>query len=105
MIADAPKRPFDEPWHAGAFALAVHLNERGMFTWPEWSEAFSTNLAGSPDPIEGSDDYYRIWLDTVVDLARQRGGASAEEVEAMKQSWADAYANTPHGKPVRLAGA
>ena len=104
MKAGAPPRPFDEPWHAGAFALAVHLNERGMFTWPEWSEALSANLAASAGPVEGGDDYYRVWLDTVLGMAAERGGASAEEVEAMKARWTAAYEATPHGEPVRLEG-
>ena len=30
---------FREPWEAQAFALAVALHERGVFTWPEWAQA------------------------------------------------------------------
>jgi hypothetical protein len=29
---------FREPWEAEAFALAVSLNERGLFTWKEWAK-------------------------------------------------------------------
>ena len=29
---------FSEPWQAEAFALAVSLNERGIFTWSEWAQ-------------------------------------------------------------------
>ncbi len=35
------ERVFAEPWEAQAFALAVALNERGLFTWPEWASAFA----------------------------------------------------------------
>ena len=105
MTGPMPPRPFDAPWHAGAFALAVHLSERGMFTWPEWSEAFAANLAESTDPIAGGDDYYRVWLDTVMRLTAERGGASPGEIEAMKERWIAAYEATPHEEPVRLGNA
>ena len=41
-----PDRPFDEPWHAVAFAITVHLHDRGLFTWPDWADALSRALAG-----------------------------------------------------------
>ena len=82
--------------------MAVHLSERGMFTWPEWSEALAANIAESTDPIGGGDDYYRVWLDTVMQLAAERGGASHREIEGMKGRWIAAYETTPHGEPVRL---
>lgn len=103
MTRPAPPQPFAEPWHAGAFALAVHLSERDLFTWREWSEALGAGLAASDAPVEGGDDYYRVWLDTVTRLAAERGGVAADELEAMKARWAAAYGSTPHGEPVRLA--
>ena len=33
--------PFEEPWQAQVFALAVSLSERGLFTWGEWAEALA----------------------------------------------------------------
>ena len=36
---------FLEPWHAQVFALTVHLNEAGLFDWPDWTAAFSDTLA------------------------------------------------------------
>ena len=30
---------FEQPWQATAFALAVHLAERGAIPWSEWSAA------------------------------------------------------------------
>ena len=32
---------FREPWEAHAFAMAVTLHGRGLFTWPEWAETLS----------------------------------------------------------------
>ena len=43
-IRPDPYHPFESPWHAEAFALAVHLNEKGHFTWVEWSNILGKNL-------------------------------------------------------------
>ena len=34
---------FAEPWQAQAFALAVALNERGLFSWTEWAETLGAD--------------------------------------------------------------
>ena len=54
--------PFDEPWQAEVFALTTHLNESGLFTWPDWAERFGKALKESEEPIEGGHDYYTTWL-------------------------------------------
>ena len=48
---------FAEPWQAQAFAMALALHERGLFSWPEWAEALSTQItaaqaAGDADVLE-----------------------------------------------------
>ena len=44
--SSVPDEPvFAEPWEAQAFALAVSLSERGVFTWSEWTEA----VAAAPE--------------------------------------------------------
>ena len=51
----APDEPvFKEPWEAEAFALAVSLQERELFTWGEWALALGDEIkraqaAGDPD--------------------------------------------------------
>ena len=35
---------FHEPWEAEAFALAVSLNERGLFTWKEWAATLGDEI-------------------------------------------------------------
>src|SRR5581483_3460572 len=35
---DAEGPVFREPWEAQAFAMALALHERGVFTWAEWAE-------------------------------------------------------------------
>ena len=38
---------FAEPWQAQAFAMAIQLHERGLFTWPEWAAALSAQIAAA----------------------------------------------------------
>ena len=105
----SPKKAFDAPWHAEVFALAVHLNEGGYFDWPEWAGRFGENLAaaktakiGVVEGLDGSDDYYEIWLQTLTELMQEKGLVDAKMLASIKAQWRDAYLTTPHGKPVHL---
>ena len=105
----SPKKAFDAPWHAEVFALAVHLNEGGYFDWPEWAGRFGENLAeaktakiGVVEGLDGSDDYYEIWLQTLTELIQEKGLVDAKMLASIKAQWREAYLTTPHGKPVHL---
>ena len=105
----SPKKAFDAPWHAEVFALAVHLNEGGYFDWPEWAGRFGENLAaaktakiGVVEGLDGSDDYYQIWLQTLTELMQEKGLVDAKMLASIKAQWREAYLTTPHGKPVHL---
>ena len=105
----SPKKAFDAPWHAEVFALAVHLNEGGYFDWPEWAGRFGENLGaaktikiGVGDGLDGSDDYYQIWLQTLIELMQEKGLVDAKMLTSIKAQWREAYLTTPHGKPVHL---
>lgn len=98
---DAEGPVFAEPWQAQAFALAVQLHEQGAFTWPEWAQALSARLAAAAEGDDGSR-YYEHWLAALEDLASAKRLAERPEMAARKAAWADAYARTPHGKPVEL---
>jgi nitrile hydratase accessory protein len=105
----SPEKVFDAPWHAEVFALAVHLNEGGYFDWPEWAGRFGENLAaaktvkiGVGEGLDGSDDYYQIWLQTLIELMQKKGLVDAKMLASIKAQWREAYLTTPHGKPVHL---
>ncbi|MGB7243750.1 MAG: nitrile hydratase accessory protein [Sulfitobacter sp.] len=102
--ADAPTPVFAEPWHAQIFALTVHLNEAGQFSWPNWAERFGATLArqGLARDLDGGDDYFNAWLETLESFAIDKGFAEAFEMAQVKQAWERAYLSTPHGDPVRL---
>ena len=47
MPQDCGEPVFAEPWQAQAFAMALALHQRGLFTWSEWADALSTQIVGS----------------------------------------------------------
>ena len=74
---------FREPWQAEAFALALSLNARGLFTWKEWATTLGDEIkkaqaAGDPDTAalgKGDDPQ---WLYTVVFDSRELWGENAD---------------------------
>ena len=106
-----PEQVFAAPWHAEVFALAVHLNEAGHFCWAEWSRCFGKNLTGTRSNmasgdggqgLDGSGDYYQIWLQTLIEIMQEKGIVDLETLDALKAQWINAYTQTPHGHPVTL---
>lgn len=101
---DADGPVFREPWEAKAFAMAVRLAEDGVFTWPEWTEALSSEIAtareaGDPDM---GDTYYMYWMRALEALVARKSGIDASDIGHQAEAWRDAYLNTPHGQPVEL---
>jgi nitrile hydratase accessory protein len=95
---------FREPWEAQAFALAVSLNQRGLFTWKEWAATLGDEIkkaqaAGDPDTGE---TYYRHWLNTLERIVAEKGLADARTLARTRYAWERACARTPHGTPIAL---
>ena len=96
---------FAEPWQAQAFAMALELHRTGHFSWTEWAEHLSAEIAAareSGDPDRG-DTYYHHWLAALEKLVSEKGLASAAELDERKQQWDIAARHTPHGRPIELA--
>ena len=89
---------FAEPWQAQAFALAVSLNERGLFSWSEWVEQFSSEISQDGNP----EQYYQQWMDALEKLLAAKGIVDEEERHHRKDAWDRASRATPHGEPIRL---
>ncbi|MHA6262677.1 nitrile hydratase accessory protein [Arenibacterium sp. CAU 1754] len=104
MTEARPDPVFAEPWHAQVFALTVHLNESGRFTWPDWAARFGATLAkhGLNRDLDGGDDYFNAWLETLENLLAEEGCAGMDEAAQMRAAWERAYLTTPHGEPVKL---
>jgi nitrile hydratase accessory protein len=95
---------FREPWEAHAFAMAVSLHARGLFTWPEWAEALAAQIAAAQagGDADAGDTYYRHWLAALEALVASKGAASAEELIRYREAWDRAAGRTPHGQPIEL---
>jgi nitrile hydratase accessory protein len=104
LLRELDGPPFAEPWMAQAFACAVHLSHRGLFTWNEWVEVFSAEIKAHPQqPSEAANAaYYRQWLAALETIVGLKGAASQAEIGARQETWRQAYLNTPHGQPVEL---
>jgi nitrile hydratase accessory protein len=95
---------FREPWEAQAFAMALALQQRGVFTWGEWAAALGEEIkraqrAGDPDI---GDTYYRHWLATLERLVTEKGVTSEEALGRYRDAWDRAADRTPHGAPIEL---
>jgi nitrile hydratase accessory protein len=95
---------FKEPWEAKAFAMALRLHDRGLFTWPEWADALAREIKAAPvrGDADLGDTYYLHWLRALESLVARKGAASAEELVRYQRAWAEAAERTPHGQPVEL---
>ncbi|MBO6777697.1 MAG: nitrile hydratase accessory protein [Marinibacterium sp.] len=99
-----PEPVFDQPWHAQVFALTVHLNESGRLDWSDWAARFGATLKkhGVAKELNGGEDYFAAWLETLEGVLAEEGAASPEEALEMRGAWERAYLETPHGEPVQL---
>ena len=101
---DADGPVFREPWEAQAFAMALALHERDVFTWNEWAAALGAEIkraqaAGDPDTGE---TYYLHWLAALEKLVAEKGVTSGETLHRYRDAWEHACERTPHGRPIEL---
>ena len=102
-----PEPVFRAPWEAQAFALAVSLQERGVFTKTEWAATLGDEIkraqaAGDPDTGE---TYYRHWLAALERIVAEKGVTDAATLARYVDAWEHACARTPHGTPIELRAA
>ena len=101
---DAEGPVFREPWEAQAFAMALALHQRGLFTWPEWSATLGdvirrAQAGGDPDTGE---NYYHHWLDTLERLVKEKAVTDTKTLARYRDAWDHAADRTPHGKAIEL---
>jgi nitrile hydratase accessory protein len=100
--ADGPV--FRAPWEARAFAMALALYERGLFTWGEWTAALADEIkraqaAGDPDTGE---TYYHHWLRALERLVGNKAAADRRTLARYQAAWHKAAMRTAHGAPIVL---
>ena len=101
---DADGPVFREPWEAQAFAMALALHERGVFTWGEWVATLGAEIKraqASGDPDTG-DTYYLHWLAALERLVAEKGVTTTATLHRYRDAWDRACDRTPHGKPIEL---
>ena len=94
---DADGPVFAEPWEAQAFAMAVKLNEAGVFAWNEWAETLGAELKAHL-----ARPYYESWLAALERLVMAKGVLTEQERLARVDAWDRAAKATPHGQPIEL---
>jgi nitrile hydratase accessory protein len=95
---------FREPWEAQAFAMALALHGRGLFTWSEWAASLADEIKhaqASGDPDTG-ETYYRHWLANLEKLISAKGVATRDMLHRYRDAWDHAADRTPHGQPIEL---
>ena len=108
FAANDPQIPRDEhgpvfraPWEAEAFALAVSLKERGLFTWSEWAATLGDEIKKAQAAGEG-ETYYQHWLATLERILTEKGVVERGVLARTRDAWQRACARTPHGTPIEL---
>lgn len=74
-LPDAQDGPvFNAPWEASVFAIAVSLSEAGHFTWPEWVERYSAEIAKEEARHKPGEtvSYYSAWLRALETIVTDR---------------------------------
>ncbi|QDL39570.1 nitrile hydratase accessory protein [Rhodoferax sediminis] len=95
---------FAEPWQAHAFAMAVQLHQRGLFTWPEWATALTVEIRAAQaagDRDDGST-YYQHWLGALEKLVIAKQVGTPAQIHQLEHAWEAAAERTPHGQPIEL---
>jgi nitrile hydratase accessory protein len=101
---DAEGPVFREPWEAQAFAMALALYDRGLFSWPEWAATLAHEIKraqASGDPDTG-ETYYRHWLAALERIVAAKGVATHDTLHRYRDAWDHAADRTPHGAPIEL---
>jgi nitrile hydratase accessory protein len=95
---------FREPWEAQAFAMALVLHERGLFSWTEWTATLAEEIkrAQAAGDADTGETYYRHWLATLERLIADKGVATSDTLYRYRDAWDHAADRTPHGSPIEL---
>ncbi len=80
-------RHFSAPWEARAFAIVVELAQAGQFTWAEWVECFSKEVAAA-SAVEAAGgrapSYYEQWLNAAETMLVGKGLTSPAQLKARR---------------------
>ena len=78
---------FSAPWEAKAFAIVVELAQTGLFSWAEWVECFSKEVAAATAVEAGGGQpisYYDQWLNAAETMMVGKGVTSLAQLNARR---------------------
>jgi nitrile hydratase accessory protein len=78
--------PFQAPWQARAFAVAVTMCQAGCYTWDEFRSRLMAEIAQHPGE---STEYYQHWLNALEKLLADKGFVAGNELEAKTREFAN----------------
>ncbi len=95
---------FRAPWEAQAFAMALELHRRGVFSWPEWAATLAAEIAQARSTGDADDGsrYYERWLAALETLVARKQVVGTADLSRRVDEWDAAARATPHGQPVVL---
>jgi nitrile hydratase accessory protein len=104
LPSDAGRPVFSAPWEARAFALAVILHDKGLFTWPEWATALSDEIKTARAAVDADtgETYYLHWLAALERIIAAKNLTTPEVLAGYRRAWDAAAERTPHGSPIEL---
>jgi nitrile hydratase accessory protein len=78
---------FAEAWQARAFALALALSERGLFSLRDFQAALIGRIISfeKSQCIAGTADYYTRWIEALEDLLQQKGMLSGDRLSLLER--------------------
>lgn len=86
---------FAAPWEAKAFALVVHLHQRGAFAWQDWVSSLSAEIAEDrARPVE--TPYYELWLSAAEKLMTRQGLVEGGALGALRDALRTAQSDHDH---------
>ena len=86
---------FAAPWEAKAFALVVHLFQQGQFTWQEWVDVFSGEIAADRARVPATP-YYELWLAAAEKLVASKAMVSEAAMAATRMALREAQSGHDH---------
>lgn len=95
---------FREPWEAQAFATALLLHQRGLYSWSEWAQALAGEIAAAQarGDADLGDTYYRHWVSALEALIAAKRLSTSDELLRYRCAWERAADRTSHGQPIEL---
>ena len=117
LSSDGDEPVFANPLQAQIFALVVGLHQRGCFSWGEWTEILSTEIAAVSANGENDNNNAnkaesspggaccRMWVIALERLLMNKTIVYSGDIQNRVNSWRNAYLNTSHGNPVTLSRA